>query len=370
MNTNDKGVVDRNTVQVMLELVRSSIQETMPRISPDMVIDWDGLRKKSAEAGVLTWVWDSVTKLPESQQLSRFQKVGWGLSAQTSIDRYYKQKEVLKDLIEVCRQNNIRLMLLKGIGLSEMYPKPELRSSGDLDIFLFDDFEKGNEIFLTDSPAETDLHVSFDYKGVHVENHKLFVYPNTKTKKAVCAYLMRRLESVELKSSGYYVLSSIDNFIYLIMHAMNHVNFNEESPFLGMRNIIDLTMYLRHYHEIWNPGEVKALIQKVKLGKPYDFVVYIAEIYWEEPLTEYHLGRIRRRDAIAIHEMFWEKGFCEEISNNDSWIKQLYQRLHRYGRLMRIYKYMPKHKDSFIYSVIRDQLRSMGFRRKINRGRK
>lgn len=363
--------MSRDMCHIMIELVRASILDKAPQVPKDKKIDWDDLKKMSVEAGVLTWVWDSITKLPELQQPIRFQKVGWALSAQVASDRYYKQKEVLRDLIEICRQNDMRLMLLKGIGISELYPKPEFRSAGDLDIFLFDDFDKGNKLFLLkNDSAETRLHLSFDYKGIHIENHKTLIFPNTKTKRIVNKYLMSRLDAVELNDDGYYVLSPIDNFIYLIMHAMNHVDFNEKSPFLAMRNIIDLSVYLNHYRTKWNPENVKRLMQRMNLSKTFDLVVYFAEMFLDVEIPEYHSGTIKKRDIPIIRELFLEKCFREEIPNKGSWIQQFYRRLHRYGRLMKIYKYMPKHKDSFIYSVIRDQLRSMGFRRKVNRKQK
>ena len=41
-------------------------------------------------------------------------------------------------------KNNIPMMVIKGYTLARLYPKPERRIGGDIDIFLFDKQEEGD----------------------------------------------------------------------------------------------------------------------------------------------------------------------------------------------------------------------------------
>ncbi len=90
----------------------------------DVEVDWDGLMDVSKSQGFIAWVWDGICRLPVEQQPPRQYRINWGMSAQEIWDRYEKQKKVLAEMVEICNHNNMRLLLMKGIGLSELYPKP------------------------------------------------------------------------------------------------------------------------------------------------------------------------------------------------------------------------------------------------------
>ena len=55
-----------------------------------------------------------------------------GLSTQEVWDAYYSRKEVLGEMVVQCKENNVKLLLLNGIGVSEIYPRPQSRPSGDI----------------------------------------------------------------------------------------------------------------------------------------------------------------------------------------------------------------------------------------------
>ena len=110
--------------EVLLELLRAAVLDQQPSIPKEVVIDWDALMDNASSHNVLAWVWDSVCKLPVEQQPPRQQRINWGLSAQEIWDAYFYQKKVLNEMLVACQKNNIRLLLLKGIGVSAIYPKP------------------------------------------------------------------------------------------------------------------------------------------------------------------------------------------------------------------------------------------------------
>ena len=167
--------------EIIMELMRAAVLDRSPKLPADFSINWDELMDYCAPQGILAWVWDSVCKLPQSQKPPRMQSINWALSAQEIWDTSEKQENVLKQIIEKCNNNHIRVLLLKGIGLSNLYPKPESRSCGDIDIYLFGDYEKGNMILGNNHFDETALHSELIYDGVTVENHKMLIFPNPYT---------------------------------------------------------------------------------------------------------------------------------------------------------------------------------------------
>lgn len=347
---------DPAIVGAMFEFLRAAICDSAPKIMETVVIDWDALQKISAEQGVLSWVWDGICMLPEFQRPSRFSRISWGLSAQQVWDRYQCQKVVLKELVEICQAHDMRLMLLKGIGLSHLYPKPQSRPSGDIDIYLFEDFEKGNKVFSLDESTDTGLHTEFTYKGVHVENHEVLVYPNTSTKKLVSRYLTERACHAVTSSDGYWVLESKDNLVYLMMHALNHVNFSYNVSFLNIKNLTDIAMMISHYRTEWNPNEMFSLMENLHLAKSFELMVYFSEWLFGIDLSKFHQGLIKERDIAIIKDLFMTKCLYVLIPKDISFFKRICLCATRYHLLRRLYQYMPRHKRSFLLTSIRQAI--------------
>lgn len=350
---------DPAIVGAMFEFLRAAICDSAPKIKETVVIDWAALQKISAEQGVLSWVWDGICMLPEFQRPSRFSRISWGLSAQQVWDRYQCQKVVLKELVEICQAHDMRLMLLKGIGLSHLYPKPQSRPSGDIDIYLFEDFEKGNKVFLSDEDTNTGLHTEFVYKGVQVENHEMFIYPNTTTKKLTGQYLLRRAQQVVKSPEGYYTFASMDNLVYLMMHALNHVNFNVNVSFLNIRNLTDIAVLIKHYRAEWNPDELTKLMQELLLGPSFELVLYFSEWLLKMDFSEYHRDFIKSKDLVIIKKLFMENCLTVPSIKSHSFFVRFESYVLRYYYFHKIYKYMPQHKKSFFWSAMHQFLQSL-----------
>ena len=337
--------------EIMLEFVRAAVLERAPVISSDVVVDWDKLMDISTEQGLIAWVWDGISKLPVEQQPPRLQRINWGLSAQEIWQRYEHQKEVLSEMIEICRQSDIRLLLMKGLGLSELYPKPQSRPSGDIDIYLFGDFERGNLLF-SDTPCpETGLHTSFYYKGVEIENHKIFVYNNSKVKGLVGEYVLGQVDNAIVSSCGYYTLPPMANLAYLLMHALNHVNYESGDTILSIRNILDIGMFLRHYKEQLPPSDVYVTLKQVGLDKSFELVVYLSEWLIGIDFKEYHAGLVKRKDVPVIRDLFLKQGLAIPYMKDESVLRNSCALWKRYNILKPISKYIPKKPKCGLFHV-------------------
>ena len=352
--------------EMMLEFVRSAVLEREPKIPFDVAIDWDKLMDFSTEQGLIAWVWDGICRLPQEQQPPRQHRINWGLSAQEIWERYTHQKEVLAEMLEICKQNDMRLLLMKGIGLSELFPKPQSRPSGDIDIFLFDDFEKGNRLFSDRDCPETELHTSFTYKGIEIENHKIFVYNNSKVKGLVGEYVFNHVNDAIKTDAGYYILPPLPNLAYLLMHALNHVNYESEDTILSIRNILDLGVFVRHYKEQLPPNDVYQTLKKLKLDKSFELIVYLSEWLLGIEFNEYHIGLVKQKDVVAIRSLFLKKGFSVPIVNRRNLWQYSCALWKRYRVLKPISKYIPKKPKCGLLRVTVHRQKSVLIRRLFN----
>ena len=89
------------------------------------------------------------------------------------------QREVMEDLADKWEQKGCRVMVMKGQANGTLYPKPEHRSPGDIDCYLFENYAIGNDIARAVG-ANVDeswyKHSVISYKGETFENHQYFVH--------------------------------------------------------------------------------------------------------------------------------------------------------------------------------------------------
>ena len=222
--------------EILIELVRAAVLDVPPAIPKAVKIDWNALMDQAADQNVLAWVWDGACKLPDEQKPSRKYAISWGLTAQEAWDDYERQLAVLEKIVNISNQNQMRVLLLKGLGLSSLFPNPKSRSCSDIDIYLFDDYEKGNRL-LSDSPAEEDgKHSVLHIDGVLIENHNNFLEPNATQKRKIIDYLKSSLKDVILTPYGYYILPPLANCLFLAFHTSKHYLKKTIFP---IRNIVD-----------------------------------------------------------------------------------------------------------------------------------
>lgn len=213
--------------------------------------EWQGLIDQAAHQGVLALAYDALPKGKPISGLAKELHIRWGLSVQRMEDRNRRQREALKELVGLFRSEGIEVLLLKGLGLSEDYPQPDHRECGDLDIFLFGDYEKGNKIVEKQGievRREGTKHSTFFFKGIPVENHLNFLdIVSFKTNVNIEAHLTRILEEqgfstiliddVELR-----IPTPDFTAIFLTCHDITHFLASG----LVLRYLCDLALFFTH----------------------------------------------------------------------------------------------------------------------------
>lgn len=304
-------VNSQQQIAVMLELLRSAVLDRAPVLDHAVKVDWDDLMDRASKQGILAWVYDGICKLPRDQQLPRQQRINWALSAQEIWDRYHKQKDVLADMVKVCDENDMRMLLLKGIGLSELYPKPESRPSGDIDVYFFEDFDKGNTLFAEGEHEFTYKHEGFDYKGVHVENHLTILDTDTPERLAIYNYIEPYINHSEITHDGYYRLPVIAEILYLLTHLYRHYTPTTPVP---IRSFIDVVLYLNNHREEIPIDELQKGLRLCKLDHLFDIIVLLSSRLLDINLNEFYLH--------SVGEDFIDKLWQQIVSGNDSLFSQ------------------------------------------------
>lgn len=219
--------------------------------------DWYDLYKLAAQQGVLALVYNSLGA--SIHYLPRKLKIQWALGVERIVGRYTKQEKCIKELSDILFQNGIKTVVLKGLGISQYYPNPSYRECGDFDCFLFEDFQKGNEIIVDKGgtlKGEDYKHSHIEYKGLMVETHR-FCTPirGPRANKDFERYLQALLEegtNQYLADSHIIVPSATFTVLFLARHTMTHFLYEG----INLRHIVDWACFMRKNQNNINWSEV------------------------------------------------------------------------------------------------------------------
>lgn len=172
--------------QAFLRLVRLGIGlSAEPLREP---VDWNTMEALATKQGLLGVVLDGINCHTDSTDntdtISYKKKLEWLGKVMLEEERYALQKKASVEMASLFASNGIRTYVLKGMVVSECYPKPQHRVSSDVDCFLLPDegdddvWEKGNQL-MEDAGYKVGRgfykNSSFTLPGLTVENHRFMV---------------------------------------------------------------------------------------------------------------------------------------------------------------------------------------------------
>lgn len=214
---------------------------------------WATLGEMACLQGVLGFVLDGVERLEETsygptRELSKEQKLEWIGQVMQIEQGNRHQIEVMNNLAQKWINDGCRVMLMKGQANGLLYPNPFHRSPGDIDCYLFEDYQLGNEISKKAGAVVDEgwyKHSQISYKGELFENHLFFVHTREgKRSKRLQKELEQMLHVAEWRTfqESEVLLPPVQwNAMFLTYHACAH--FLSEG--LRLKQILDWAMFLK-----------------------------------------------------------------------------------------------------------------------------
>jgi hypothetical protein len=229
--------------------------------------DWERIRDMSEKQGVSAVVMDGLSRLVEkygkegiapnidSDWWQMYVLEGTGVMLQTEQSNS-QQLQVIENLASKWADKGSRVMVFKGQASATMYPKPEHRSPGDIDCYLFENYAKGNEIARgvgADVDEEWYKHSQIFYLGETFENHQYFVHTRDgkrgkRLQKALADELIQKKSQMFLPLTPSTLLPPVQWVaMFLTYHACAH--FVSEG--LRLKQLLDWAMLLeRHQNDV------------------------------------------------------------------------------------------------------------------------
>lgn len=263
LNRKTKISLKKSINQLFFELIRSSIDLSQLSTIPT-ANEWEQLYDVAKKQSLVGICFNSMQQLciSYSEQVGNMPKplkMQWIGQVMNFERMYAKHERAMTDLARLYASNGIRMMVLKGYGLSLDWPIPNHRAVGDLDIYNFGKWKEADAFIAEQLGIKIDdgheHHTVFNFHGVAVENHYDFI--NTKAHRdapKIEAHLKSLAEKncreIEIGETKIYLPSADFNAIFLMRHMGQHF----AGEYLNLRQILDWGFFVKaHSHEVdWN----------------------------------------------------------------------------------------------------------------------
>jgi len=238
------------------ELVLSLLQLAMTgnKYLLSRAVDWQVVMDFSIQQGVSAIALDGLKEVGTAAIPDEV-KFEWFSECLNCERQYVLCKEAIRDLAKFYEGQGIKMLLLKGYGLSLNYPIPSHRPVGDIDVYLFGLWNFADKMVEKRLGAKVDRshhhHTVFNYKGFMVENHYDFINTAAHRDAQRIEARLKELaeESVETEIDGvkFYLPSANFNAIFLVRHAGQH--FAGER--ITLRQLLDWGLFIeKHSAEV------------------------------------------------------------------------------------------------------------------------
>lgn len=247
------------TESILLQLIRAVVTGRAA-VLPDAVADWPAVVALAYRQGVPGIALDGMATLPREQAPDRstLLQLAGGVIRMEKL--YARHRQVIADLARFYGGEDIRMMLLKGYGLSLCWPRPDHRPTGDIDCYNFGRHEQADRMVRdrlgTDIDNSHHKHSVFHFNGVMVENHYDFLNVHGHKSTAETERILKDLtpadpadwgnvpEGAALKTCdipGVWLPSDRFNALYLLRHSGEHF----ASVDMSLRIVLDWGFFVR-----------------------------------------------------------------------------------------------------------------------------
>lgn len=235
----------------LLQLVRIALlnepSDDFPSLSEQQ---WSVLFLYAVRHKIIGVIHEGMSKLPDSQRPPRRLWLRFCAERDRVEIHSRKRLSVLVNLSQFFDSMGIRTLVLKGAQLASFYPIPYIREYGDLDIYQFGDYRKGDALISKHHGIkvsnESPHHTKYLFQGHTVENHYDFLntraFRSNRPLESLLKHWIGEECSVSSISSSFYEPSARFNALFLVRHLAGHFAAGQ----VTVRDLCDWRMFLQY----------------------------------------------------------------------------------------------------------------------------
>lgn len=247
-------------------------------------------------------------------------KLQWFGKAMDGPKNYAAAEKALSDLAAFYACHGIDMMLLKGYGLNQYYPKQTSRSIGDFDVYLFGRWREADEAVSKELGIEvqndSEHHTVFMFEDYRVENHFDFVNVKIRRSSSQIDKEMKELakdmsRSMEVNGQRIYLPCPNLYALFLLRHTAGHF----AADGVSIRHMLDWAFFVEKegLNVDW-----EWLVDRAKYYNMHKFLACMDQICIEDlgfnPRIFPVLEQNNKLKARVLDELFTYEGESQDTS--------------------------------------------------------
>ena len=228
--------------------------------------DWQQCFDQAQGQQVLAMTFPAMTSLPKEHRPDFVLWSKWMAYAQSITEQSQHKRQVVEKIGGWLAEDGLSTMIIKGFSLAVLYPQPDLRESGDIDIYSGEDYDKVNACFEKHGlqiGREDGHHVHINIDGISVEHH--FALHNSRVKNGMegPTKVLLQLAATDRRPTslpGICFPNPTFTALFTVWHA--HKHFLAEK--IELRHVIDRVLSLKQLSDT----EAQT-VSEVKCGSPW-----------------------------------------------------------------------------------------------------
>lgn len=252
-------------------------------VAIDGSIDWESVMRIADFHGNSVLLADLAARMDDGQPspklLAKMQSV-----MRDNLIHQMRLKQILVSAVNLLREHGIEPVLLKGFGLAMLYPNPNLRQFGDIDLFIgLEDFHEACSLLRTlpggynwGEEIDVGKHYNIEFGQYPMEIHR--VSSDIEDLKEYTLYaameqdgLIEHPQRVELDGFEIWIPSKEFAVFFTFYHAWHHFL----TTGVGWRQLSDVTMALHAYHGQLDLDKLRQWLKSMHLMKPWQTFGYL-----------------------------------------------------------------------------------------------
>ena len=322
--------------------------------APLTLEQWEDIYKLAEKHAVLGLFFDSVLNLDAEKRPPRKAIVSFALAAESiaAINNWFNGH--LTNLKKIFADAGMSVCVLKGQGIAALYPKPERRQCGDIDLWVDGSFEKILSFIEKGGWKHKRLymhHIGVDFfndkTDVEVHFHPSWFnnpFTNRKFKKYVAKVAPGEFAN-EKDGLGIAVTTSRFNCVFILLHIFRHLM--DEG--VGLRQLLD------YYYVLMNStkedrDDAYGVIRELSLERFASALMWtMQELFHME--DEYLLcSPDASRGRLLLEEVLISGNFGKYDKRNDDKGRSF---LHHFlRRLERLVKFLPMNASEVLWAPV------------------
>jgi len=254
------------------------------------------LYRIAKENGLSGTIYETIKdQIDEKEVLARFKK---DFFKYISDDE--KKSNIINEISTVLNAKKIEHIYLKGSSLKKVYPRSYMRSMGDIDLLVREqDFDKANDELIVNGfvrDSQGPVHNVFYFGDTEVELHRKLVLDADKDQ----FLLLKNIwDYCQKTNASKWIISTEQEIIFLLYHIRKHLL----SSGVGLRNILDIGIYLNHSNQI-DLEILKQGLDTTNLTRLYSNILMFNEKYLDLDLSNCYIETIEFDNK--LYESFTE----------------------------------------------------------------